>query len=106
MEETDVQGLRAADAAEAVRQGRTTSEKLVRGCFETIGAREEAVRAWAFLDPDYALAQARARDRAREAGEPLGRLHGVPVGVKDVFDTADMPTENGTVLHAGRRPAT
>ena len=63
------------------------------------------VQAWQFLDEAQALAQARARDRERSEGRALGPLHGVPVGVKDIIDTADMPTENGTVLHAGRRPA-
>ena len=52
-----------------------------------------------------ALQQARAADRLQASGAPLGALHGVPVGIKDIIDTADMPTENGTVLHAGRRPA-
>src|SRR3970282_1522724 len=51
------------------------------------------------------LAQARGRDRDRSEGRPTGPLHGVPVGVKDIIDTADMPTEDGTVLHAGRTPA-
>ncbi len=62
------------------------------------------VGAWAFLDAAYAREQAARCDRAIELGEPLGPLHGVPVAVKDVIDTADMPTEDGTVLHAGRRP--
>ena len=53
----------------------------------------------------HALAQARARDLDRAEGRPLGPLHGVPVGIKDIIDTTDMPTEDGTVLHAGRRPA-
>jgi Asp-tRNA(Asn)/Glu-tRNA(Gln) amidotransferase A subunit family amidase len=50
------------------------------------------------------MRQAREADRRQASGAALGALHGVPVGVKDIFDTADMPTENGTVLHAGRRP--
>ncbi|MEJ2434696.1 MAG: amidase [Pseudolabrys sp.] len=62
------------------------------------------VQAWAFLDPEHARAQARALDEARADGQPMGPLHGIPVGVKDIFDTTDMPTEDGTVLHAGRRP--
>ena len=63
------------------------------------------VQAWAFLDPDHALAQARAADELAASGRRIGPLHGVPVGVKDIIDTADMPTENGSVLHAGRTPA-
>ena len=58
------------------------------------------MRAWAHLDAGAALAQARERD----AEPPAGPLHGVPVGVKDIVDTADLPTERGSVIHAGRRP--
>ena len=95
----------ATDAAEAIRAGRITSEELVSACLERIAALEERVGAWAFLDPGLALEQARAADRALREGRPPGPLHGVPVGIKDILDTKDMPTENGTVLHAGRRPA-
>jgi Asp-tRNA(Asn)/Glu-tRNA(Gln) amidotransferase A subunit family amidase len=63
------------------------------------------VQAWSFLDPDHALAQAREADEMRRSGAPTGLLHGVPVGIKDILDTADMPTENGSVLHAGRTPS-
>ena len=63
------------------------------------------VQAWTFLDPDHALAQARAADDARLSGAPTGLLHGIPVGIKDILDTADMPTENGSVLHAGHTPS-
>jgi Asp-tRNA(Asn)/Glu-tRNA(Gln) amidotransferase A subunit family amidase len=63
------------------------------------------VQAWTFLDPEHALAQARAADDARLSGAPTGLLHGIPVGIKDILDTADMPTENGSVLHAGRTPS-
>jgi Asp-tRNA(Asn)/Glu-tRNA(Gln) amidotransferase A subunit family amidase len=66
---------------------------------------DDQVQAWTFLEPDHALAQARAADELRLSGKPIGPLHGVPVGIKDIFDTADMPTENGSVLHAGRTPS-
>ena len=68
-------------------------------------ATEAELQAWAYLDPEHALAQARAADEARRSGAPTGPLHGVPVGLKDIIDTADMPTENGSPLHAGRVPA-
>lgn len=99
------QDMSAIDAAAAIRDGRLDSQTLVSACLERIAQTEQRVGAWAFLDPQLALQQAREADRRRAAGEPLGPLHGVPVGIKDIFDTADMPTENGTVLHAGRRPA-
>jgi Asp-tRNA(Asn)/Glu-tRNA(Gln) amidotransferase A subunit family amidase len=84
--------------------GKLSSVELVESCLGRIEEREPLVEAWAFLDPRYARAQAEMRDTERRAGKPCGPLHGVPVGVKDIFDTSDMPTENGTILHAGRRP--
>jgi Asp-tRNA(Asn)/Glu-tRNA(Gln) amidotransferase A subunit family amidase len=96
--------LSAPQIAAAVREGRLTSQELIEACLKRIEAREAEVQAWAFLDPEHARKQARAADEHRKRGRPLGPLHGMPVGVKDIVDTADMPTENGTVLHAGRRP--
>jgi Asp-tRNA(Asn)/Glu-tRNA(Gln) amidotransferase A subunit family amidase len=87
-----------------VREGALSSEELVRACLDHIRSVESAVQAWTFLDEAHALAQARAADERRRSGQPIGALCGVPVGVKDIFDTADMPTENGTVLHRGRAP--
>jgi Asp-tRNA(Asn)/Glu-tRNA(Gln) amidotransferase A subunit family amidase len=96
--------LGAVATAQQIGEGKLTSEELTRACLARIEAREPEVQAWAFLDPEHALRQARAADEWRKRGRPLGPLHGMPVGVKDIIDTADMPTENGTVLHAGRRP--
>jgi Asp-tRNA(Asn)/Glu-tRNA(Gln) amidotransferase A subunit family amidase len=100
----DLALISATEAAAAIRAGKITSEELVRASLDHIAAIEERVGAWAYLDPDHALKQASAADLALQAGNALGPLHGVPVGVKDIFDTKDMPTEDGTVLHAGRRP--
>jgi len=94
----------ASEAAQRIRDGVLTSEELVQECLERIRALEPKVQAWQFLDEEHALAQARACDERKRNGEPIGPLHGVPVGVKDIIDTADMPTENGTVLHKGRTP--
>ena len=96
--------MTATAAGEAIRRGELTSERLVAACLERIAEVESRVGAWTWLDPDRALAQARAADALQRSGADLGALHGIPVGIKDIFDTADMPTENGTVLHAGRRP--
>jgi Asp-tRNA(Asn)/Glu-tRNA(Gln) amidotransferase A subunit family amidase len=96
--------LGAVAAARQIREGKISSDELTRACLARIEAREPEVQAWAFLDPEHALRQARAADEWRKRGRPLGPLHGLPVGVKDIIDTADMQTENGTVLHAGRRP--
>jgi Asp-tRNA(Asn)/Glu-tRNA(Gln) amidotransferase A subunit family amidase len=96
--------LSAVEAVSDIRAGKITSEALVSACLERTEAVEETVQAWAALDSDHALAQARQADEAHRAGVDLGPLHGVPVGLKDIIDTQDLPTENGTVLHAGRRP--
>jgi Asp-tRNA(Asn)/Glu-tRNA(Gln) amidotransferase A subunit family amidase len=76
------------------------SETLVTACLERIAQRDREVHAWAFIDPERALAEARARDR--EA--PRSALHGVPVGIKDVIDTADMPTEYNSPIYRGHQP--
>jgi len=97
--------LSALEAAAAIRDGALSAEELTAACLARIDAAEPEVRAWVHLDRDHALAQARSADEARARGAALGPLHGVPVGVKDIFDTADFPTEDGSPLHAGRTPA-
>jgi len=104
MDATRLEWLSATDAARAIAAGAISSEQLVEACLARIRASEPEVQAWHFLDPEHALAQARTRDLDRSEGRPCGSLHGVPVGIKDIIDTADMPTEDGTVLHAGRMP--
>jgi len=79
-------------------------ESLIRASLTRIDAREREVGAWAYVDRDAALARARALDSGDQTGLRSGLLHGLAVGVKDIIDTADMPTENGTVLHKGRTP--
>jgi Asp-tRNA(Asn)/Glu-tRNA(Gln) amidotransferase A subunit family amidase len=96
--------LSLAQAAAGVREGRVSAVELVEACLERVAAVEPAVRAWAFLDPDHARRQADAADLHRKQGKALGPLHGVPIGVKDIFDTGDMPTELGSPLWAGRTP--
>lgn len=97
--------LSALDAARLIRDGTITSEELVKACLARIQEVDSQVQAWAFLDPAYAIAQARAADQLRLTGQPVGPLHGIPVGVKDIFDTADMPTEYGSPIYAGRTPS-
>jgi len=96
--------LSARDACEAIGQGLLSSEDLVEACFARIEELEDAIGAWAHLDKAMAMKQARAADDIRFRGKPMGALHGLPVGIKDIIDTVDYPTERGTVLHRGRRP--
>jgi len=104
MDATRLEWLSATDAARAIHEGSIGAEQLVDACLARIREVEPVVQAWQFLDPAHALAQARARGLDRMEGRPTGPLHGVPVGIKDIIDTMDMPTEDGTVLHAGRTP--
>jgi Asp-tRNA(Asn)/Glu-tRNA(Gln) amidotransferase A subunit family amidase len=97
--------MSAAEVAGLIRAGKTSSVEVVESCLGRIRETEPRVEAWIYLDPEYALSQAKASDEWRLSGRPIGGLHGVPVGLKDIIDTADMPTENGSVLHAGRTPS-
>jgi Asp-tRNA(Asn)/Glu-tRNA(Gln) amidotransferase A subunit family amidase len=94
----------AAAIARDLAAGRVTALEVTEACLHRLELEEPRIRAWAHLDPAHARAQAEALDAAKRAGRPLGRLHGLPVGVKDIYDTADFPTENGSVLDTGRRP--
>jgi Asp-tRNA(Asn)/Glu-tRNA(Gln) amidotransferase A subunit family amidase len=105
MELTNLHLLSASEAARLICGGAISSEQLVEACLARIREVDGDVQAWAFLDADHALTQARAADELRLSGQPTGPLHGVPVAIKDIVDTADMPTENGSVLYAGRTPS-
>jgi Asp-tRNA(Asn)/Glu-tRNA(Gln) amidotransferase A subunit family amidase len=95
-------GARAA--REAIDSGLLSSEQLVEACFARIDLIEETIGAWAHIDRETALRQAREADAFRMRGLQLGALHGLPVGIKDIIDTVDYPTERGTILHRGRQP--
>ena len=96
--------LGLAEAAAHIRDGRISSAELLRDCLARIDEVDGAVQAWTYLDRDHVRRQAEAADLHRMQGKPLGPLHGVPVGIKDIFDTGDMPTELGSPIWAGRTP--
>jgi Asp-tRNA(Asn)/Glu-tRNA(Gln) amidotransferase A subunit family amidase len=104
MDATQLNWLSATDAARALRDGAISAEQLMQACLARVNEADGDVQAWTYLDKEHALSQARARDLDRSEGKPTGPLHGLPVGIKDIIDTCDMPTEDGTVLHAGRTP--
>ena len=97
----DLTTLTAAEAAARIAGGALSSEALVGACLARIEAREPVVAAWSHVDPCLALEQARACDRVA----PVGPLHGVPVGIKDIIDTRDQPTTYGSRACAGFTPA-
>jgi Asp-tRNA(Asn)/Glu-tRNA(Gln) amidotransferase A subunit family amidase len=96
--------LTATQAATEIARGAISAEEYTRGCLDRIAAVESKVQAFIHLEPEHALAQARALDRLKADGGRVGPLHGIPVGIKDIFDTADYPTECGSPILSGRRP--
>ena len=91
--------LTACEVAAAVRAGTTTCEAVTRACLDRIAEREPAVQAWQYINPEQAIAEARARDRTDKSGA----LIGVPFNVKDIIEAADMPTEYGSPIYKGFR---
>ncbi len=91
--------MSACEAAEQLAQRRLLAEDLVRDCLERIDAREDKVQAWSHVAREAALARAQALDR----GAHQGLLHGLPIGVKDLIATADMPTTFGSRIYAGHQ---
>jgi len=98
MEETN--RYSAAEAAALIASGKLTAVRLAQDCLARVAARDETMQAWSHIDPQQVLADARARD----AEPPRGPLHGVPIAIKDIIDTADMPTEYGSPIYVGHRP--
>ncbi len=92
--------LNAHALAAQTASGKVTCEAVAQHALARIAAREPAVKAWAYLDPDQVLREARALDARTQRGP----LHGVPVGVKDIIDTADMPTQMGSQIYERHRP--
>ncbi len=91
--------LTATQAAAQIREGKLTCEELVRSCLERIQSRDAVVRAWLHVDPELALRQARELDKS----PPRGVLHGLPIGVKDVIDTVDLPTTQNSAIYPDLR---
>jgi Asp-tRNA(Asn)/Glu-tRNA(Gln) amidotransferase A subunit family amidase len=102
--EESLTALSATKAAAEIARSAISSEDYTRACLDRIAALEPQVQAFAHLDPESALTQARERDEWRKSGRPIGPLHGVPVGIKDIIDTSDYPTECGSPALSGRRP--
>jgi Asp-tRNA(Asn)/Glu-tRNA(Gln) amidotransferase A subunit family amidase len=101
---TDLIQLSAYEAARRIRNGELSAYALMRACLERIEAVDPQIQAWAFLDPEHALAMAAEADAKQRDGVACGPLHGVPVAIKDVIDTEDMPTQCGSPIFASRQP--
>jgi Asp-tRNA(Asn)/Glu-tRNA(Gln) amidotransferase A subunit family amidase len=101
---SEITRLGATELQHRLHRGDLLAADVAAAHLEAIAERDGDVLAWTFLDPDYVMLQARTLDELRAGGKPVGPLHGIPVGLKDIIDTCDMPTCNGTPLDAGRRP--
>src|SRR5262249_10184457 len=104
MADDGLTGLTATEAAAEIARGAVSAEDYARACLDRIEALDGEIKAFVHLDREHALAQACALDERRTQGHSLGPLHGIPVAIKDIIDTADYPTEFGSPLAAGRRP--
>lgn len=96
--------LSACEAVQRIRAGHLSAEELLRSCLDQIDRLDPVVKAWASLAPEIALETARRVDQRIRAGESVGPLAGIPVGIKDIFNTADMPTSMGSPIWAGFTP--
>jgi Asp-tRNA(Asn)/Glu-tRNA(Gln) amidotransferase A subunit family amidase len=96
--------LTAIDLRERLGRGEIKASDVAEAFLQRVDEVEADVQAWAYLDREHVMRQAAAIDRLRGTGRAIGSLHGLPVGVKDIIDTREMPTENGTVIDAGRQP--
>ena len=90
--------LSAVEMVQSLKKGEITSEELVKSYIEQIKKKEKEVEAWEFFDQELVLKQAKKLDELHQSGKH-GDLHGIPVGIKDIFDTEDMPTTDGTEIH-------
>ena len=90
--------LSVVEMVQSIKKGEITSEELVKSYIEQIKKKEKDVEAWEFFDEEFVLSQAKKLDSLHQSGKH-GDLHGIPVGIKDIFDTEDMPTTDGTEIH-------
>lgn len=100
MSHTAIHSYTACELVQQISKNNLTVEQVARACLDHIAEREPTVQAWQHIDPTQVIQQAQLLDR----GPARGVMHGVPVGVKDIIDTADLPTEYGTPIHVGHRP--
>ena len=92
----DLESLNASQAAKALAKREIKAADLLLSCLDRIGQRESTVKAWVSLGKENALARAKALDK----GSVKGILHGLPIGVKDLYDTYDLPTAYGSPIYA------
>ena len=96
----EINRLTAAELSSRLRGGQITAEEIARASLERIASRDAEVRAWSYVDPGAVIRQARELDKLPSRGP----LHGIPFGIKDIYNTADMPTQHNSPIYTGHRP--
>ena len=99
---TDIFSLSLEELAKKIKDAQLTSVEVCEKYIERIHKFEKDVKAWAHFDKKVLLEKATEADDHRRSGKPVGLLHGVPIAVKDIIGTVDMPTECGTVIRKGK----
>ena len=99
---TDIFSLSLEELAEKIKSGQLSSVEVCEKYIDRIKKFEKDVKAWVHFDKKVLLEKATEADEHRKAGKPTGSLHGVPIAVKDIIGTVDMPTECGTVIRKGK----
>jgi Asp-tRNA(Asn)/Glu-tRNA(Gln) amidotransferase A subunit family amidase len=96
----EVNRLTATELDSGLRGGQITVAQIARACLERIASRDAEVRAWSYVDPDAVIRQARELDKLPSRSD----LHAIPFGIKDIYNTADMPTQHNSPIYTGHRP--
>ena len=99
---TDIFSLKVEELAAKIKDAQISSVEICERYIERIDKFEKDIKAWAHFDKKVLLEKASEADDHRKSGKPLGPLHGIPVAVKDIIGTVDMPTECGTVIRKGK----
>ena len=99
---TNIFSLKAEELVSKIKNSQLTSVELCERYIERVEKFEKDVKAWAHFDKKLLLEKASEADEYRRSGKPTGPLHGIPVAVKDIVGTVDMPTECGTVIRKGK----
>ncbi len=94
--------LSALELSNLLSKGDITADELAKSYLKRIEKFEKDVKAWAFFDPNFVLKKASECDNLKNIGRPIGPLHGLPIAIKDIFGTDEMPTECGTILRKKR----
>ena len=95
--------LSAVELSKLIQEGKISSEELVKSYIKRIEEVDKDIRAWVHFDKEALLAEAQESDSYKLSGKPTGPLHGIPIGIKDIFGTDSMPTQCGTILREGVR---